>query len=183
MGVGTNVLGYSYKAIDEAVVEGISRGNLSTFSPYEEVELAEKLISLERWASKVKFARSGGEANSIAIRLARSFTGKDGVAVCGYHGWHDWYLSAMIGKKDSLNELLLKGLKTQGVPKALEGTVYPFRYNDIDSLKKIISKDTIGSIKMEVMRNVSPQNNFLKEVRELASKHNIVLILDECSSA
>ena len=98
MGVGTNVLGYSYKAIDEAVVEGISRGNLSTFSPYE-VELAEKLMSLEKWASKVKFARSGGEANSIAIRLARSLTGKDGVAICGYHGWHDCIYQRCLVKK------------------------------------------------------------------------------------
>ena len=92
MGVGTNILGYSNSKIDRAVSKVIKAGNLSTLNCPEEVMLAEKLIEIHPWADMVKFARTGGEANSIAIRIARAAAGKDNVAFCGYHGWHDWYL-------------------------------------------------------------------------------------------
>ena len=92
MGVGTNILGYANKEIDTAVGKIIKKGNMSTLNCPEEVYLAEKLIELHPWSSMARFARSGGEANSIAIRIARAATGRDKVAVCGYHGWHDWYL-------------------------------------------------------------------------------------------
>ena len=94
MGVGTNSLGYSNNVVDSAVSKTIKLGNLSTLNCPEEVYLAEKLIELNPWAQMVRFARSGGEANSIAIRIARAASGKDNIAICGYHGWHDWYLSA-----------------------------------------------------------------------------------------
>ena len=93
---------------------------MSTLNCYEEVLLAEKLIDMHPWASKAKFARTGGEANSLAIRIARAAAGKDNVAFCGYHGWHDWYLSANLKQKGSLDSHLLPGLDPFGVPKKLK---------------------------------------------------------------
>ena len=99
---------------------------MSTLNCPEEVYLAEKLIELHPWSDMARFARSGGEANSIAIRIARAASGRDNVAVCGYHGWHDWYLSANLGDDKSLDGHLLPGLKPNGVPRNLKGTVFPF---------------------------------------------------------
>ena len=130
----------------------------------------------------VRFARSGGEANSIAIRIARAASGKDKVAICGYHGWHDWYLSANHNKGDDLSNHLLSGLNPNGVPKNLKNTVYPFHYNDFEELLSIVNQNDIGVIKMEVMRNFGPRDNFLQKVRDLATQRNIVLIFDECTS-
>ena len=93
MGVGTNILGYGHPGVDKAVKRVIADGNMSTFNCYEEVELAERLIDLHPWSGMVRFARTGGEANSIAVRIARAISGKDNIAICGYHGWHDWYLA------------------------------------------------------------------------------------------
>ena len=182
MGIGTNILGYGNPEVDEAVKETVQSGNMSTLNCPEEVYLAEKLIDLHKWSDMVRFARSGGEANAIAIRIARAASGKDNVAICGYHGWHDWYLAANIKSKDGLDEHLLSGLETNGVPKSLEGTVFPFRYNDYEELEKIVDVHDIGVIKMEVIRNKGPEDNFLEKVRELSSKKGIVLIFDECTS-
>ena len=182
MGVGTNILGYSNPKINKEVFKAISKSNLSTLNCPEEVSLAEKLISLHPWAEMVKFARTGGEANSIAVRIARSASEKDKVAFCGYHGWHDWYLSANLSNKKNLNNQLLPDLQIKGVPKSLKNTAVPFLYNDFEGLKKIINSKNIGIIKMEVMRNEPPRNNFLKKVRKLATEKNIILIFDECTS-
>tara|TARA_A100001015_G_scaffold47340_1_gene52261 strand:- start:1737 stop:3764 length:2028 start_codon:yes stop_codon:yes gene_type:complete len=182
MGVGTNTLGYGHPEVDEAVLKNINNGNMSTLNCPEEVQLAEKLIDMHSWAEMVRFARSGGEANAIAIRIARAASGKDNVAVCGYHGWHDWYLSANLSGDDNLESHLLPGLMPNGVPKNLQGTVFPFLYNDFESLKSIVDSNDIGVIKMEVTRNTGPEDNFLKKVRDLADSKNIVLIFDECTS-
>ncbi|MDC2973074.1 aminotransferase class III-fold pyridoxal phosphate-dependent enzyme [Gammaproteobacteria bacterium] len=182
MGVGTNTLGYGHPEVDEAVLKNINNGNMSTLNCPEEVQLAEKLVDMHSWAEMVRFARSGGEANAIAIRIARAASGKDNVAVCGYHGWHDWYLSANLSGDDNLESHLLPGLMPNGVPKNLQGTVFPFLYNDFESLKSIVDSNDIGVIKMEVTRNTGPEDNFLKKVRDLADSKNIVLIFDECTS-
>ena len=182
MGIGTNTLGYGNDQVDNAVMESINKGNMSTLNAPEEVYLAEKLIELNPWASKVRFARTGGEANAIAIRIARVASGKDKVAICGYHGWHDWYLSANHNSSDNLSKHLIPGLSPKGVPKSLKETVFPFEYNDYDALTKIIENHDIGVIKMEVIRNFGPENNFLLKVRDLATKKGIVLIFDECTS-
>ncbi len=182
MGVGTNLLGYAYKPVDEAVKKSISQGNMSTFNPIEEVELSKELIKLNPWAGMCRFARTGGEANAIAIRIARAYSKKNNVAICGYHGWHDWYLALNIKSKKQMQELLLKNLKTEGVPKDLAKTVFTFDYNDIKKVEYLIKKKSIGSIIMEVTRNFSPQNNFLKKIRTLCNKHKVILIFDECSS-
>lgn len=182
MGIGTNTLGYGHPEVDDAVLQVIQKGNMSTLNAPEEVYLAEKLIELHPWADMVRFARSGGEANAIAIRIARAFTGKDKVAVCGYHGWHDWYLSANLGDDENLAGHLLPGLEPKGVPSNLRGTVFPFQYNNFEQLENLVKKHEIGVIKMEVVRNMGPENNFLQKVRNLATEKNIVLIFDECTS-
>ncbi|QWD37519.1 aminotransferase class III-fold pyridoxal phosphate-dependent enzyme [Polynucleobacter paneuropaeus] len=182
MGIGTNTLGYGHPEVDEAVQNAVTSGNMSTLNCPEEVYLAERLIELHPWADMVRFARTGGEANSIAIRIARAATGKDKVAICGYHGWHDWYLSANLGDDENLAGHLLPGLNPQGVPRNLRGTVFPFEYNNISALEALVNQHDIGVIKMEVMRNKGPENNFLHKVRELASSKGIVLIFDECTS-
>ena len=182
MGVGTNTLGYGHPEVDAAVMQTITNGNMSTLNAPEEVYLAEKLIELHPWADMARFARSGGEANAIAIRIARAASGRDKVAFCGYHGWHDWYLAANLGDEQHLAGHLLPGLEPQGVPQNLRGTVLPFNYNRFDELVALVSQNDIGVIKMEVSRNKGPEDNFLHKVRKLATDNNIVLIFDECTS-
>ena len=182
MGIGTNILGYGNDEVDEAVLNNVKDGNMSTFNCPEEVYLAEKLVDLHPWADMVRLARTGGEANAMAIRIARAASGKDKVAICGYHGWHDWYLSANLGDNDNLAGHLLQGLEPKGVPKDLKGSVIPFNYNRIDELETLIHNHDIGVIKMEVSRNDEPQDDFLVKVRKIADNNNIVLIFDECTS-
>lgn len=182
MGVGTNSLGYGNPEVDAAVRQVVDLGNMTTLNCPEEVYLAEKLIELHPWADMARFARSGGEANAIAIRIARAASGRDKVAVCGYHGWHDWYLSANLGENENLAGHLLPGLEPKGVPQNLRGTVFPFNYNNYAELEALVKAHDIGVIKMEVVRNKGPEDNFLHKVRKLATDHGIVLIFDECTS-
>lgn len=182
MGVGTNLLGYGHEAVDEAVRRVVDAGNMSTLNAPEEVELAERLIELHPWAEMARFARTGGEANAVAIRIARAASGRDGVAICGYHGWHDWYLATNLANAEALDGHLLPGLDPAGVPINLGGTVFPFAYNDLDHLTRLVGEHDIGVIKMEVARSVAPAPGFLEGVRNLADRHGIVLIFDECTS-
>ena len=182
MGVGTNTLGYSHESLEKKIKKVISDGNMSSLNSVEEIILAEQLIDLHPWSEMVRFSRTGGEANSIAIRIARASSGKDNIAVCGYHGWHDWYLSSNIQNPNNLNNHLMTNLKINGIPKKLKNTVFAFNYNDFNELKKLVKNKNIGTIKMEVERDEKPKNNFLKKVRDLATKNNIVLIFDECTS-
>lgn len=182
MGVGTNILGYGHPEVDAAVQEVIAKGNMSTFNAPEEVYLAEKLVELHPWAEMVRFARTGGEVCAIAIRIARAASGREKVAFCGYHGWHDWYLSANLKSQDNLSKHLLSGLEPQGVPKSLAGTAIPFTYNNFTELEQIVSEHEIGVVIMEVTRNNDPSDNFLQNVRNLCTRKGIVLIFDECTS-
>jgi|TARA_B110000879_G_scaffold128391_1_gene169076 glutamate-1-semialdehyde 2,1-aminomutase len=182
MGIGTNTLGYGHPEVDEAVRKTIDNGNMSTFNCPEEVYLAEKLVELHPWADMVRFARTGGEANSIAVRIARAASGKEKVAFCGYHGWHDWYLAANLGDEKNLAGHLLPGLEPKGVPESLKDTAYPFNYNNYEELETLINTHDIGVIKMEVSRNQGPDKDYLEKVRSLATDRNIVLIFDECTS-
>ena len=182
MGVGTNILGYSHPKVDEAVKKVVRDGNLSTLNAPEEVYLAEKLISMHPWASKVRFARTGGEANAVAIRLARAATGRNKIAFCGYHGWHDWYLSANLNDQNNLNEHLLPGLKYAGVPTELTNTSKPFHFNNLAEFKEVLKDNDLAAVVMEVMRNQEPEPGFLEAIREMTAKKGIVLIFDECTS-
>ncbi len=181
-GVGTNTLGYANSEVDRAVINRVNKSNMSTLNNYQEVELAEKLIQMHKWADMAWFARSGGEANAIAIRIARAASRKDKIAICGYHGWHDWYLSVNLNSSNSLKNHLLDGLTSDGIPKGLKNTVFPFNYNDYEALLDLTNKHDIGTIKMEVSRSNKPNKEFLKKVRKLTKEKNIILIFDECTS-
>ena len=182
MSVGTNILGYANSEVNNYVIKTIKKGNISTLNSPLDIILAKELLKINPWAQKVKFAKTGGEILAIAIRISRSFTEKNNIAFCGYHGWHDWYLSANHNADDDLSEHLIPGLSPKGVPKNLKNSVFTFKYNNYQELVDLIEKYDIGVIKMEVIRNSAPEDDFLFKVRELANKKNIVLIFDECSS-
>lgn len=181
MGVGSCLLGYADLDVNVAVKRRIDRGNMSTLNNPEEVELAELLIKIHPWAAMVRYARTGGEAMAIAERIARAHTGKDVIAFCGYHGWHDWYLATNLERKDGLKEHLLAGLEPCGVPKGLRGTILPFHYNKIEELEAIVRRHgkNLAAIIMEPIHGVEPKDNFLKKVRTIADKTGAVLIFDE----
>ena len=183
MGIGTNTLGYGNEAVDEAVSKVIRDGNMSTFNCPEEVYLAERLLKMNPWAGGVRYTRGGGEANSMCVRIARAFTGRDKVAICGYHGWHDWYVSVNLGENDALAGHLLPGIPTAGVPRALRGTSIPFHYNDFEEIENIIRNNPdLAAVKMEVCRNFGPEKGYLEHIRQLCDQYGVVLIFDECTS-
>ena len=182
--IGACVLGMADPDVDAAVKHAIDNGSMSTLNCAEEVELAELLLELDPWAEMVRFGRSGGEAMTIAVRIARAHTGRDRVAFCGYHGWHDWYLAANLAESEALDGHLLPGLAPAGVPRGLLGTALPFRYNRVDELKAIVARHPgeIGTIVMEPMRDNAPANGFLEAVRDVATEIGAVLIFDEITS-
>ena len=184
MGVGSCTLGYNNPVISKAVKYAIDNGSMCTLNAYEEVELAEKLIEMNPWGDMVRFARTGGEINNIAIRIARAYTGKSRVAFCGYHGWHDWYISANLADDSRLDEQLLPGLKPAGVPRELLNTSLPFIYNDISSLETLIEKygNTFAAIIMEPQRGTKPTQEFLQGVKTIAKCIGAVLMFDEVTS-
>ena len=182
MGVGACILGYADADVDEAVKRAIDAGTMTTLNCPEEVELAELLLKLHTWADMVRYAKTGGEAMAIAVRIARAYTGKDKVAFCGYHGWHDWYLSANLADDKNLDGHLLSGLEPLGVPRGLKGTAIPFNYNEIEEREEIVENNDIGVIAMEPIRHHEPETDFLKKVRRIADEIGAVLIFDEISS-
>ena len=183
-GIGACVLGFADPDVDDAVRAAIDSGSMATLNCPEEVELADLLCELHPWADMVRYARCGGEAMAIAVRIARASTGRDKVAFCGYHGWHDWYLSANLAEQDALAELLLPGLEPAGVPRGLVGTALPFHYNKIDELEAVVSVhgDELAAIVMEPVRRHNPEPGFLGGVRDIATEIGAVLIFDEVSS-
>jgi len=184
MGIGSCVLGYADEDVNKAVKKVIDQGSMSTLNSLEEVELAELLLKLHPWAKMVRYARTGGEAMAIAVRIARAYTGKEKLAFCGYHGWSDWYLSANLADNKNLDGHLLPGLEPKGIPRGLKGTTIPFHYNKIEELEEIVVKNKdIGMIVMEPMRYQEPENEFLEKVRKIADRISAVLIFDEISSA
>ncbi|MFH1686492.1 MAG: aminotransferase class III-fold pyridoxal phosphate-dependent enzyme [bacterium] len=183
-GIGATVLGYADPDVDDAVRGAISRGVACSLNCPEEIELAELLCELHPWAEMVRLARTGGEATTMAVRIARAATGRDKVAICGYHGWHDWYLAANLADDRTLDGHLLPGLRPAGVPRALKGTARAFAYNRLDQLQQIVSEigSELAAIVMEPIRSAEPQNGFLQEVRRIASRTRAVLIFDEISA-
>jgi len=182
MGIGSCILGYCDEDVNRVVHNVVNRGNMSTLNCPSEVSLAELLCDLHPWADMARFARTGGEACSIAVRIARAASKRDKVAFCGYHGWHDWYLSSNWNNDNSLDEHLLTGLSPNGVPRQLKNTAFPFRYNHIEELENILKHHDIGVIIMEPLRGTPPRDNFLHKVRKLADNNKIALIFDEITS-
>src|SRR6266850_1477395 len=180
--IGACILGAADPDVDAAVKNAIDLGTMSTLNAPEEVELADLFCSIHPWAEMVRFARSGGEAMCIAVRIARAHTNKDTIAFCGYHGWHDWYLSANLAQDHALDGHLLPGLNPVGVPRGLRGTALPFRYNHIEELKGIAQANRLAAVVMEPIRNDEPKAGFLEEVRQIADTANAVLIFDEITS-
>lgn len=184
MGVGACILGYADEDVNSAVIKAIQDSSMCTLNCHEEVELAERLIDLHPWAEMARFSRTGGEACALAIRIARAVSGKSKVVFCGYHGWHDWYLSSNLGDASNLDGQLLPGLDPRGVPRELKDTALPFNYNRIDELEALVDKyhNQIGVIIMEPRRENPPAEGFLEGVREIADKIGAVLIFDEVTS-
>lgn len=182
MGVGTNSLGYAHPEVDGEVINQVQRGNMSSLNYPGEPKLAESLISLHPWADMARFTRSGGEAMAVAVRIARAASGRSHVAVCGYHGWHDWYLSVNLMNPNGLDSLLLPGLEPNGVPPQLEGTTHAFNYGDKESIEKLAHEKDLAAIVVEVARGAQPDKSFLAALRELCTSKSIVLVFDECTS-
>jgi len=183
-GVGTCTLGHADPDVDKAVINAIKRGNMSTLNVPEEVELAELLLEIHPWAEMVRYARTGGEAMAIAVRISRAANGKDRILFCGYHGWHDWYISANLAQTTALDGQLLPGLQPAGVPRGLRETAIPFNYNDLDAFKSLFAKyfDSIAAVVMEPVRNIWPQKGFLETIRQMTKDAGVPLVFDEVTS-
>jgi len=184
MGIGSCILGYADTTVNNAVKNAVDDGNMSTLNAPEEVELAELLCKIHPWADEVRYARTGGESMAIAVRIARAKTQKDVVLFCGYHGWHDWYLAANLADNEALDGHLLPGLSPLGVPRVLKGTSFPFKYNDVESFKKIYNehKGNIAAVVMEPLRNTYPQQDFIDIIHEKTKRDNVVLVVDEITA-
>lgn len=183
-GIGAVLLGYSDPDVNAAVQRRLLLGTYCSLVNPQEVELAEKLLALHPWAGKVRYARGGGEAMTVAVRVARAATGRSGIAFCGYHGWHDWYLAANLGDTGALDGHLLPGLAPKGVPRELAGTSVPFFYNDFDSFEKALEKlgPNLAAVVMEPVRSREPENGFLEKVAARCRERGGVLVIDEITS-
>ena len=184
MGVGACILGYADDEVDEAVTRVIRDGVASSLNCPEEVELAELLLDLHPWFDRVRYARSGGEAMAIAIRIARAATKRDVVLFSGYHGWSDWYLAANLAEDDALDGHLLPGLQPNGVPRGLLGTALPFPANDTAALDELIRgrENRIAAIVIEPARGEEAPPGFLAHLRGRASEIGAMLVFDEITS-
>ena len=184
MAVGACILGYADDDVDSAVIEAVKSGVNSSLNCPEEVALADVLIDLHPWFDMVRYARSGGEALAIAVRIARAKTRREIILFSGYHGWSDWYLAANLGGKDGLDGQLMPGLDPAGVPKGLEGTAIPFAFNDIDSLRDTIKgkEKNIAAIMIEPARGEEAPKEYLSQLKDLAAEIGAILIFDEITS-
>jgi glutamate-1-semialdehyde aminotransferase len=184
MSVGACILGYADDEVDDAVCAAIRKGVNSSLNCPEELELAKALIELHPWFGMARFCRSGGEAMSMAIRIARAHAKRDVILFSGYHGWTDWYLAANLADERGLDGQLMPGLQPNGVPRGLAGTAIPFDANSIESLRKKVKgrEKTIAAIVIEPARGEDAPAGYLKDLRELASEIGAVLVFDEITS-
>jgi len=160
-------LGYCDPDVDAAVREQLDDGVIFSLPHPVEMEVSERLVKLVPCAEMVRFGKNGSDATSGSIRLARAFTNRDHVAVCGYHGWQDWYIGTTA--------------RNRGVPQATRNLSHMWSYNDIESLAKLFRNypDQIAAVILEPMNVVEPLPGFLESVKELAHKHGALLIFDE----
>lgn len=160
-------IGYGDKQISKAVTKQLSRGVIYSLPGTLETEVASLLVELVPSAELVRFGKNGTDATSAAVRLARAYTGRDLIAVCGYHGWQDWYIGSTTRDK--------------GVPASTKSLTKSFKFNDIASLSELISQfpQQLAAVIMEPMNVSFPEENFLQDVRKLCDENGIVLIFDE----
>jgi len=181
--VGAIILGHADEVVDAAVKEQIDRGSLYTLNSPLEIELAEELCKTLPSAEMVRYTKGGGEACAVAARIARGTTGRDKILICGYHGWHDWYQAANYGVDPESGEYPFAGIEPIGVPKALAGTIVPFRYGDLTMLDALLTEHAgdVAAIMMEPARSELPPPGYLEGVKALAQQHDVILIFDEVS--
>ena len=188
-GILSCILGYSDPEVNAAVTRRVNLGSMSTLQTDDEIELAKLLIEIHPWADNARFTRGGGESMAVAVRIARAYTGRDKIALCGYHGWHDWYLSANLPAANDqedhrqLDTHLLPGLEPVGVPKALAGQTVTFQYNDLQQFETLIARhgNELAAIVMEPTRHVDPNPGFLEGIRRRCDEVGVPLIFDEIS--
>lgn len=181
LGAGAVLLGHAYPSVVRAVADQAERGTGLSINHPLEIETAELMSEIVPCAELVRFCKGGGEAAMVAVRIARAATGRDKVVFCGYHGWHDWYLAANLASESTLEKHLLPGISPRGVPAQLEGTVLPFQFNNVESLKKVLEahRGQVACVIMEAARTYLPQPGFLEAVRQLTHDQGVVLIFDE----
>ena len=165
MALGPIILGYGNRRVNEAVSHQLADGPVFSQMHPLEVEVAEMLVDLIPCAEMVRFAKNGSDVTTGAVRAARAYTGRDHVALCGYHGWHDWYIGTTTRNK--------------GVPAAITALSHSFIYNDIESLKRIFAEHEIAAVVMEPVGVEEPKPGFLQAVRELCTAKGAVLVFDE----
>lgn len=183
MGMGACILGYGDEDINQAVEIAVKDGPTCTLNSPLEVYLAEELLKLNSFAGGVRFAKTGGEAMAMAIRIARAKSNKEKVLFSGYHGWHDWYLSTNIRSSNNLDNHLLPGLSSVGVPKALRNSVYPFHYNNTEEFLELVNKvDDAGVVVIEGCRYDMPTVEFIETISEICEEKGIVFVIDEITS-
>ena len=183
-GIGACLLGYADPEVSEAVIRRIRDGCMTSLNAPEEVYLADRLCEIHPWAESVRFARTGGETCAVAVRIARAATGRDVVAISGYHGWSDWYLACNLGEQDSLAGVHLAGLAPAGVPRGLRDTAVTFRYENTEEFDEIIRHygDRLACVIMEPLRSHRPKAGFLEHVRDEIHRVGGLLIFDEITS-
>ena len=184
MGIGANILGYADSDVDRAVKKIIDKSVSSSLNCPEEVELAHLLTDLHPWAKMGRYARSGGEAMALAVRIARAHTKRDIVLFSGYHGWEDWYLSSNVGNNSALDGQLMDGLNPAGVPRSLKGTSLPFFLEEIDDFYKNFKglEDKIAAIIIEPARGNEAPKEVLTKLKNISKDIGSVLIFDEITS-
>ena len=163
-GLGAVGLGYRFPAVDRSAVEQIGRGVSFSLPTFLEENVAQSLCELYPSAEAVRFVKTGSEACSAAVRIARTATGRDRIVVCGYHGWHDWYVASRPAHP--------------GVPESLCGLVRTFTYNDPASLTAVLDA-SIAGVMMEAVLHDPPADGFLEAVQCLTHKNGSLFILDE----
>ena len=165
--LGAVVLGYGDEEINEAVIKQLHDGVTLSLAHPIEAEVAERIVAIIPCAEKVRFAKNGSDVTSAAIRLARAYTGRDHVIVCGYHGWQDWYIGST-----TMN---------LGVPSQVRELTHSIPYNDIEALENMIThlKGNVATLIMEPMTATWPGENYLQEVRRITKEKGIVLVFDE----
>lgn len=167
LGLASITLGYAYPAVTEAVARQLGEGSIFSLPHPLEVEVAERLIEAIPCAEWARFLKTGSEANSAAIRVARAHTGRDVVLYCGYSGWHDWYA--------------ITTPRSKGIPKDFARFIVPFNYNDLPSLERALDEHygSVAAVIMEAALIDAPTPGFLEGVKKAAHDHGALLIFDE----